>query len=75
MRTEGGLFTIDGVGLSDVRGPAAIAQTLFRETEESRELRRKAAEERRMLSLIEALPAGKPSKRDRRSLARVRGRG
>ncbi len=75
VRTEGGIFTIDVLGLNDVRGPAAVAQALFRETDESRDLRKKAAEERRMMSLIEALPAGKPSKRDRRTLARVRGRG
>ena len=45
--TEGGDFQVEVLLLSDVRGPASVAQTLYRETETSRELRRKAAEERK----------------------------
>ncbi|MBX5495151.1 MAG: hypothetical protein IRZ15_07430 [Bryobacteraceae bacterium] len=60
--------------LSDVRGPAAVAQTLYRETEESKELRLKAAEERKALPRFESFRAGRPSKRDRRELNRLRGR-
>ena len=51
------------LGLSQQRGPAAVAQTLYRETEASIEARRKAAEERRLLGPIYTArpPAGPPS--------------
>ena len=75
VRTEGGEFEVDVLGLSDVRGPAPVAQALFGETEASKAARQRAAEERRALAQVEALPAGRPSKRDRRQLLRVRGRG
>jgi ribosome-associated heat shock protein Hsp15 len=52
-----------------------VAQTLYRETEQSRELRRKTAEERKAMPRIEKLPQGKPSKRERRKLILIRGRG
>jgi ribosome-associated heat shock protein Hsp15 len=57
-----------------MRGPAAVAQTLYRESEESRELRRKLAEERKAVPHFEAFREGRPSKRDRRQLARLRNR-
>ena len=60
--------------LSDVRGPASIAQTLYHETEASRELRLRVAAERRAMRQFEQLPAGKPSKRDRRKIIQFRGR-
>lgn len=75
VRTEGGEFEVDVLALSDVRGPAPVAQALFRETDTSRAARQRAAEERRALARVEELPAGRPSKRDRRQLRRVRGRG
>ena len=50
--------------LSEVRGPAAVAQTLYRETEESKELRLKAVEERKAMRQFEPFPTGRPSKRD-----------
>jgi ribosome-associated heat shock protein Hsp15 len=59
-------WEIEVVALSQQRGPAAIAQTLYRETEASIERRRKAAEERRILGPVAAIPTGRPSKRDRR---------
>jgi ribosome-associated heat shock protein Hsp15 len=73
VKTEGGLFTVFVLGLSDMRGPASVAQLLYRETEESREARQKAAEMRRAEPYFEAGP-GRPSKRDRRQLGRLRGR-
>jgi ribosome-associated heat shock protein Hsp15 len=73
IRSDAGEFQIDVVELSEIRGPAAVAQTLYRETDESRELRLKAAEERRQMAPFEA-PAGRPSKRDRRQINRIRGR-
>ena len=73
IKTEGGVFTVEVLGLSDMRGPAPVAQTLYRETEESKELRRMAAEERRTMPHFEAGP-GRPTKRDRRQLGKLRGR-
>lgn len=74
ITTEGGLFQIEVLGLSETRGPAATAQTLYRETEESREARAKVAEERKVLAAWERLPDSRPDKRDRRTLSRLRGR-
>lgn len=68
IRNEGGEFLVEVLALSEQRGPASSAQTLYRETEESKELRRKAAEERKLLGLLEGTPAGRPSKRDRRHI-------
>jgi len=53
---------------------AALAQTLYRETEVSRELRLKLAEERKAMPHFEAFREGKPSKRDRREIDRLRRR-
>jgi ribosome-associated heat shock protein Hsp15 len=66
IKTEAAEFEIAVLALSQQRGPAAIAQTLYRETEASVELRLKAAEERRLLGPIANMPTGRPSKRDRR---------
>jgi ribosome-associated heat shock protein Hsp15 len=74
IRNEGGDFQVEVLGLSEVRGPAAVAQTLYRETEASRELQLKVAAERKALAASEAFPAGRPSKRDRREINRFRGR-
>src|ERR1039457_7155877 len=71
---EGGDFQVEVLLLSNVRGPASVAQTLYRETEASQELRRKVAAERKAMKQFEELPAGKPSKRDRREMIRFRGR-
>ncbi len=75
VKTEAGEFEIEVLLLSDVRGPATVAQTLYRETEPSRELRREAAETRKTMMVLEAPREGKPSKRDRREYNRLRGRG
>jgi ribosome-associated heat shock protein Hsp15 len=74
IKTEGGLFQVEVLGLSEMRGPAPVAQTLYRESEESREARRKAAEIRRTALPIETERVGKPSKKDRRQMGRLRGR-
>jgi ribosome-associated heat shock protein Hsp15 len=72
IRTEGGDFEIEVQLLSDVRGPAPIAQTLYRETAESKEARRKAAEERKAMMHYAPAPSKRPSKRDRRKIHRFR---
>lgn len=74
VKNDGGDFQVKVLLLSEVRGPAAVAQTLYCETEESRDLRLKLAEERKTLPHFEASREGKPSKRDRRELSRLRGR-
>jgi ribosome-associated heat shock protein Hsp15 len=74
VTNDGGDFEVEVVRLSEVRGPASVAQTLCRETEASRELRLKVAAERKAMKQFEALPAGKPSKRDRRKIIQFRGR-
>ena len=74
VTNEGGDFEIEVLALSDVRGPAPVAQTLYRETDDSRELRQKAAAERRAMREFEELPAARPSKRDRRRIIQFRGR-
>jgi ribosome-associated heat shock protein Hsp15 len=75
VSNEGGDFEIEVLGLSELRGPAAVAQTLYRETEGSRELREKVAAERKVMRQFEVLPEGRPSKRDRRRIIQFRGRG
>jgi ribosome-associated heat shock protein Hsp15 len=75
IKNDGGEFQVEVLGLSETRGPATIAQTLYRETEASRELRLKVAEERRAAPFFEGFRDGKPSKRDRRVIDRFRGRG
>jgi len=74
VRSPGGDFEIEVLGLSEMRGPAAVAQKLFRETDQSREKRLKLAEERKAMPNFEAMREGKPSKRDRRKIDRLRGR-
>jgi ribosome-associated heat shock protein Hsp15 len=74
VTNEGGDFEVEVLLLSEVRGPASVAQTLYRETEASRELRLKVAAERKAMKQFEELPAGRPSKRDRREIIRFRGR-
>jgi ribosome-associated heat shock protein Hsp15 len=72
VTNEGGEFEIEVLVISDVRGPASVAQTLYRETEASRELRLKVAAEKKAARQFEVLPAGRPSKRNRRLIIRFR---
>ncbi len=74
VTNDGGDFEVEVLLLSDVRGPASAAQILYRETEASRELRQKVAAERKAMTQFEELPAGRPSKRDRRRIIQFRGR-
>lgn len=73
IRTEGGLFAVEVLELSDVRGPAPVAQKLYLETEESREARAKEAVERKANPFVPPLRTpGRPTKRDRRLIHRFR---
>ena len=74
VTNDGGDFHVEVLLLSEVRGPASVAQTLYRETDASRESRLKVAAERRAVREFEQLPAGRPSKRDRRRIMQFRER-
>ena len=75
VTNEGGDFEIEVLLLSEVRGPASVAQTLYRETDAGKEARLKASAERKAMMQFEKLPTGRPSKRDRRHIIQFRGRG
>ncbi|GGA57179.1 heat-shock protein 15 [Edaphobacter acidisoli] len=76
VKNESGEFVVEVLGVSEVRGPAAVAQTMYRETDASREQRRTLAEARKSMPIYESTwEGGRPTKRDRRTLNRVRGRG
>src|SRR5450755_450379 len=70
VKNEGGEFLVEVLVAGEVRGPAAVAQTLYRETNESKDLRLKSAEERKEMLRAGGLLESKPSKRDRQELAR-----
>ncbi len=72
ITNDGGDFEVEVLQLSEVRGPARVAQTLYRETDASRELRQKVAAERKAMHQFEQLPASRPSKRDRRRIIQFR---
>ncbi|WP_028357472.1 RNA-binding S4 domain-containing protein [Brackiella oedipodis] len=59
--------------LSNVRGPAKVAQTLYEETPESILKREQLAESRRLaFEPAESIRHGRPTKRQRRDLERFR---
>ena len=73
IRNEGGEFHVEVLQLSDIRGPAAVAQTLYRETDASKEQRQREAAERKAMQQYAPLPERRPSKRDRRRIIQFRG--
>ena len=76
VKNDSGTFEIEILALSETRGPASVAQTLYSETEGSKRARAQEAEQRRMMARIDplSLPEGRPGKRERRVLNRLRGR-
>ena len=74
VRNEAGDYEIEVLLLTDMRGPATVAQTLYRETDASREQRQKLAAEHKQMLASGAVPENRPSKRDRQQLSRLRGR-
>lgn len=58
--------------LSDQRGPAPIAQTLYEETLESVERREREAQARRAAGGATARPTQKPGKHERKALEKLR---
>jgi ribosome-associated heat shock protein Hsp15 len=73
IENEGGVFHVEILLLSEMRGPAAVAQTLYRETEASRAARLKLAEDRKAMQQFAPLPEHRPSKRDRRRIIQFKG--
>lgn len=59
-------FEIDVIALAEQRGPASVAQTLYRETPDSAAARAAAAEMRRLQGTSLARPPKRPDKRARR---------
>src|SRR5580692_5789313 len=59
VKNDSGDFQVDVLALSDMRGPAAVAQTLYQETAASRELRLKLAQERKAMPQIQSTRKGK----------------
>jgi len=75
VRLRSGVFEqiVTVQALSDKRGPATVAQTLYAETAESAAARAKLAERMRY-EMPDAAESGRPSKKDRRDIARLRKR-
>lgn len=71
--------TVQVLGLSQMRGPALIAQQLYAETPESQEQRQQLAEQRRLApepaAAITQQRQGRPTKRQRRELDEARSDG
>lgn len=74
ITNEAGIFEIEVLTLTEVRGPAAVAQTLYREKLESIAARAAAVEERKQMLAMGAITDARPNKRDRREIAKLRGR-
>ncbi|MGE4243328.1 RNA-binding S4 domain-containing protein [Ramlibacter sp.] len=75
VRRDSIVRTVVVMGLSNMRGPAPVAQQLYEETVESLKLREQAAEQRRLSpepSL--SIEHGRPTKRDRREIEESRER-
>ncbi len=72
VKNEGGDFEIDVLAISEMRGPAAVAQGLYHETDASKEARAKVAAERKAMQEYAPLPERRPSKRDRRRIIQFR---
>jgi len=74
IKNGGGEFEIDVLALSQMRGPAAVAQQLYHETDASKEARARATLERKAMQEYAPIPERRPSKRDRRRIIQFRGR-
>jgi ribosome-associated heat shock protein Hsp15 len=65
-------WTVAVTGLSDKRGPAAVARTLYAETPESVKAREEQALQRRLARPLGAELGERPTKQDRRRLDALR---
>jgi ribosome-associated heat shock protein Hsp15 len=63
------------LGIAAQRGPATVAATLFREDPASRETRERQQEQHRLAARMHGgLERGRPTKRDRRALGKLKGK-
>jgi ribosome-associated heat shock protein Hsp15 len=67
-------FVVHVRGLSERRGPASTAQGLYEETAASRQERERLAEQRRLAPSPTYEEGGRPTKRDRRDISRIKRR-
>ena len=74
IRANQNTFVIHVRELSERRGPASDARGLYEETEASRQERERLAEQRRLAPTPAYEEGGRPTKRDRRDMARVKRR-
>ncbi|MFK2900864.1 RNA-binding protein [Dyella jejuensis] len=63
---------LEVLALSEQRGPASVAQTLYRETEASLRAREQMREQRRLSGEGLNHPASRPNKQERRELRRLK---
>ena len=76
LRREGLTRTVVVKGVSNVRGPAPVAQQLYEETPESLQERERAVEQRRYArEPALAIEHGRPTKRGRRELEEAQRQG
>ncbi len=67
--TKGSLvFEVTVLALSERRGPAVVAQSLYVESEESQNRRERVREERKLVRAPALKPDRRPDKRDRRKI-------
>jgi ribosome-associated heat shock protein Hsp15 len=71
---EAGIFEVEVLLLNEVRGPAATAQTMYRESDSSRAARAKAAEDSKLMLEAGGFTENRPTKQDRRAINKLRGR-
>ena len=74
IRVNQNTFVVHVRGLAERRGPASEAQQLYDETIESRAERERLAEQRRLAPSPSYDEGGRPTKRDRRDMSRVKRR-
>ncbi|MGO8758947.1 MAG: RNA-binding S4 domain-containing protein [Terracidiphilus sp.] len=72
IENAAGAFDVEVLLISALRGPAPVAQTLYRETEASRMARLHRSEERKAMEQYVSLPPRRPTKRDRRRIIQFR---
>jgi len=66
-------WDVEVLGLCETRGPASVAQTLYRESDASREARAAEQARRQLFKEPSASRHGRPTKRDRRALGKLGG--
>ena len=74
IRVSQNTFVVHVRALAERRGPASEAQLMYEETAEGRVVRERLAEQRRLAPSPAYEEGGRPTKRDRRDLSRVKRR-